>query len=55
MSELEDKINGILGDPAQMEKIAGLAKSLMGGGDSGDALAEKRRAQAAGWTRSCRV
>lgn len=33
MSELEDKINGILGDPAQMEKIAGLAKSLMGGGD----------------------
>lgn len=33
MSELEDKINGILGDPAQMEKLAGLAKSLMGGGD----------------------
>ena len=32
MSELEDKINGILGDPAQMEKITGLAKSLMGGG-----------------------
>ena len=43
MSELEDKINGILGDPAQMEKIAGLAKSLMGGGDSGDAPAEKTK------------
>lgn len=32
MGELEDKLNSILGDPAQMEKIAGLAKSLMGGG-----------------------
>lgn len=32
MSELEDKLNSILGDPAQMEKIAGLARSLMGGG-----------------------
>ena len=31
MSELEDRINSILGDPEQMEKIAGLAKSLMGG------------------------
>ena len=31
MSELEDKLNSILADPAQMEKIAGLAKSLMGG------------------------
>lgn len=31
MSELEDKINSILGDPEQMEKIANMAKSLMGG------------------------
>ena len=31
MSELEDRINSILGDPAQMEQITNLAKSLMGG------------------------
>ena len=31
MSELEDQLNSILSDPAQMEKIAGLARSLMGG------------------------
>lgn len=31
MSELEDKINSILGDPAQMDMISNLAKSLMGG------------------------
>lgn len=31
MSEFEDKLNSVLGDPAQMEKIANLAKSLMGG------------------------
>ena len=43
MSELEDKINGILGDPAQMEKIAGLAKSLMGGGDNSSDTAEKAK------------
>ena len=30
MSELEDKINSILGDPKQMEMISGLAKNLMG-------------------------
>lgn len=48
MSELEDKINGILGDPAQMEKIAGLAKSLMGGGDSGGAPAEKTKSAGGG-------
>lgn len=34
MSELEDKISGILGDPAQMEKITKLAQSLMGGKDA---------------------
>lgn len=31
MSELEDQLNTILSDPVQMEKIAGLARSLMGG------------------------
>ena len=31
MSEFEDRINSILGDPAQMEKITQMAKSLMGG------------------------
>ena len=33
MGELEDRINGILGDPSQMEQITRLAQSLMGGGD----------------------
>ena len=36
MSELEDRINSILGDPEQMEKISGLARSLMGGQDSAE-------------------
>lgn len=31
MSELEEQLNSILSDPGQMEKIAGLARSLMGG------------------------
>lgn len=35
MSELEDRINSVLGDPKQMEKIAKLAKSFMAGGDVG--------------------
>ena len=48
MSELEDKINGILGDPAQMEKIAGLAKSLMGGSDGGSETAEKTKSAGGG-------
>lgn len=30
MSELEDRLNSILGDPQQMEMIASMAKSLMG-------------------------
>lgn len=30
MSELEDKLNKILSSPADMEKIAGIAKSLSG-------------------------
>ena len=32
MGELEDQLNSILSDPKQMEQIAGLARSLMGGG-----------------------
>ena len=40
MSEFEDRINSVLKDPEQMDKIASLANSLMGGGaqsmDSGD-------------------
>lgn len=31
MSELEDRINSVLSDPGQMEKITKLAQSLMGG------------------------
>lgn len=31
MSEFEDMLGRILGDPAEMEKIAGLAAQLMGG------------------------
>ena len=37
MSELEDKINAVLGDPKQMEQITKLAKSFMGGGTPGKA------------------
>ena len=33
MAELEDMLNQVLSDPEQMNKIAGLAKSLMGGGE----------------------
>lgn len=35
MSEFEDRLNSILNDPEQMDKIANMAKSLMGSG-SGD-------------------
>ena len=31
MSELEDRISSILNDPEQMDRIAEMAKSLMGG------------------------
>lgn len=34
MSEFEDRLNSILSDPAQMEKITSMAKSLMGGGET---------------------
>lgn len=33
MGEFEDKLNGILNDPAQMEKIMMLARGFMGGGE----------------------
>jgi len=33
MSELEEQLNSILSDPKQMEQIAGLARTLMGGGN----------------------
>ena len=32
-AELEDMINSVLSDPKQMDMIAGLAKSLMGGAE----------------------
>ena len=32
MSEFEDRLNSILNDPEQMDNIASMAKSLMGGG-----------------------
>lgn len=34
MSDFEDRLNSILNDPAQMEKITSMAKSLMGGGET---------------------
>ena len=33
MDGLEDKLNSILSDPEAMSRIAGMAKSLMGGGE----------------------
>ena len=33
MSELEDRINSVLSDPEQMQKISRLARSLMGDGE----------------------
>lgn len=38
MSDLEDMLSGILGDPKQMEKISSVARSLMGGDDGDGAL-----------------
>lgn len=34
MSELEDRINSVLGDPKQLEKITKLAQSFMAGGSA---------------------
>lgn len=33
MSDFEDKLNKLLNDPTEMERFAGFAKSLMGGGE----------------------
>ena len=38
MGELEDRINDVLKDPAQMEQIMGMARSLMGGESAGAGL-----------------
>ena len=43
MSELEDKINAVLGDPKQMEQITRLAKSFMGGGTPGPAAEPEQK------------
>ena len=40
MDALESKLNSILSDPGQMEKLAGLARSLMGGGEAAAPSAE---------------
>ena len=40
MSEFEDKINAILGNPAEMEKIPKLAAQIMGGGGAGSSSPE---------------
>ena len=48
MSELEDKISEVLGDPEQMAQITRLAQSLMGG--AGDAAGA-----ATGGTESARI
>ena len=45
MSELEDKISEVLGDPEQMAQITRLAQSLMGGTDGGAAGAEPAAAK----------
>lgn len=37
MSELEDRLNGLLSDPEQMGRLAQLAKTIMGGGGADDA------------------
>ena len=36
MSELEDRLNGLLSDPEQMGRLAQIAKSIMGGGGTDD-------------------
>lgn len=41
MSDFEDRLNSILNDPAQMDRIAAMAKSLIGG-EGGTAQAPKQ-------------
>lgn len=40
MSDWEEQLSSILGDSAQMERIAGLARSLMGGADEAQSAPE---------------
>lgn len=40
MTELEERINAVLGDPAQLEGITRLARSLMGGGGQEENMEE---------------
>ena len=42
MSEFEDKINSILGNPEEMEKIMNLASQFMGGADKKEESATER-------------
>lgn len=44
MSELEDKISEVLGDPEQMARITKLAQSLMGGGETNGAASASQDA-----------
>ncbi len=44
MSELEDRLNSILSDPAQMERLSSLAQSLMGGAGAPSPSAARQEA-----------
>ena len=50
MGELEDRLEAVLNDPRQMERIARMASSLMGGMGMGRARTEA--AKGAGETRT---
>lgn len=39
MDELQNRINDVLGDPQQLERISRLAQSIMSGGESRDGAA----------------
>ncbi|MCM1149568.1 MAG: hypothetical protein NC319_05720 [Butyricicoccus sp.] len=45
MSEFEDRINSILGDPEEMEKIINLASQFMGGADKKEEPGTERSGQ----------
>lgn len=45
MGELEDRLNRILSDPAQMEQITSMAKSLLGGQETPQERIPVRREQ----------
>jgi len=47
MSEFEDRLNGILNNPKEMEKIMALAQNFMGGGGKSSASPEGRDAPTA--------